>query len=473
MSKLPIVEGVMKYVGENNKLFCMPGHKSGKGFKTTEIGRELYNNFIEADITEVEGLDNLHHPDGIIKEAQEKLSDLYGSRKSYFLVNGSTSGNMAMIFSCFNEGEEVIVERNCHRSIFNGIIMRKLKPIYIKNKIDKKINTPLSIDEEYLLYLIKNNRNAKGIIITYPNYYGVCCNLKLIINEAHKQGLMVLIDSAHGAHFGISSGLPENAVRLGADYVVMSAHKTLPSLTQTAYLHIGNNVDVEKIDFYVSAFLSTSPSYMLMCSMDYARYFLEDKGKEAYEQLIYICNLYKKKINNISDFHIISKEDVMDVYDMDLTRYVLQTRVGINMYKLSEYLRDKKVQPEMCDGVNIIFIFSPFNTAEEFKILYEALLKCNLENFQGESILALEQKIPHMELRPWEVLLMASELKDYRETNGRICKEAIVPYPPGIPIIQQGETIDVDIIKAIDYYIKCGVSILGMDDKFKIKVTRD
>lgn len=470
MSKLPIVEGVMKYIREDNRLFCMPGHKGGKGFNTTEIGKELYNNFIQADITEVDGLDNLHHPEGIIKEAQEKLSELYGSKKSYFLVNGSTSGNLAMIFSCFNEGEEVIVERNCHRSIFNGIIMRKLKPIYIKNQVYKKFNTPLSVDEQYLLDLIKNNKNAKGIIITYPNYYGVCCNLKFIINEAHKKGIIVLIDSAHGAHFGVAQGLPESAVSLGADYVVMSSHKTLPSLTQTAYLHVGKNVDTEKVDFYVSAFLSTSPSYMLMCSMDYGRYFLQEKGKDAYEKLIYICKLYRKKINELDGFHIISKEEI-EAYDMDVTRYVLQTSVGIDMYKLVEYLRNQKVQPEMCDGVNIIFIFSPFNTEGEFKFLYEILSKCNIDNFKGPNITVLEQNIPPMVFKPFEVLLLVSEAKYYRETIGWICKEAIVPYPPGVPIILPGESVDEETIKTIDYYIKGGGTILGMDEEFKVKVT--
>ncbi len=472
MSKLPIVDGVMKYIRENNKLFCMPGHKGGKGFKTTQIGMELYNNFIQADITEVEGLDNLHHPEGIIKEAQEKLSELYGSKKSYFLVNGSTSGNLAMIFSCFDEGDEVIVERNCHRSIFNGIIMKKLKPIYIKNQIYRKFNTPLSVDEECLLHLIRNNKNAKGIIITYPNYYGVCCNLKFIINEAHKKGIIVLIDSAHGAHFGVAEGLPESAVMLGADYVVMSSHKTLPSLTQTAYLHIGNNVDVERVDFYVSALLSTSPSYMLMCSMDYARYFIQEKGKEAYEKLIYMCNFYRKKINDLDSFHIISKEEV-EVYDMDITRYVLQTRVGIDMYKLSEYLTNKKIQPEMCDGVNIIFIFSPFNIEEDFKSLYKILYECCIDDFKGTSIMVLEQNIPHMEFKPFEVLSMKPESKYYNETIGWICKEAIVPYPPGVPIILPGEAIDEDTIKAIDYYIKGNVTILGVDHELKIKVTKN
>jgi len=210
---------------------------------------------------------------------------------------------------------------------------------------------------------------------------------------------------------------------------------------------------------------------MLMCSMDYGRYFLQEKGKVEYEKLIYICNLYRKRINALDGFHIISKEEIQ-VYDMDITRYVLQTQVGIDMYKLSQYLRNNKIQPEMCDGVNIIFIFSPFNIEEDFKFLYKILSECCIDDFKGASIMVLDQNIPHMEFKPFEVLLIPSETKYYRETIGRICKETIVPYPPGVPIILPGEAIDKETIKAMDYYIQGNVTILGMDHEFNIKVTR-
>lgn len=202
-----------------------------------------------------------------------------------------------MIFSCFKEEDKIIVERNCHRSIFNGIIMRKLKPIYIKNKVYRQFNAPLSIDLEHFLSLIKENKDAKGIVITYPNYYGVCPNLKVIIKEAKKYDMKVLIDSAHGAHFGVCEKLPKSALELGADMVVMSAHKTLPSLTQTAFLHIGKDsiIDINKVDFYISAFSSTSPSYLFLCSMDYSRFYLEKYGQEHYNELINRANYYRKK----------------------------------------------------------------------------------------------------------------------------------------------------------------------------------
>ncbi|MDF2504234.1 aminotransferase class V-fold PLP-dependent enzyme [Clostridium sp.] len=469
MSKLPLVEGIIKYIRENNAMFCMPGHKGGRGFQNTDIGKELYDNFIKADITEVEGVDNLHHPEGIIKEAENMLRDFYGSKKSYFLVNGSTSGNLAMIFSSFKEGDKVIVERNCHRSIFNGIIMRKLKPIYIKNKVYEKFNAPLSIDEDYLLKLLDNNLDAKGIIITYPNYYGVCCNLKFIVEEAHKRGIKVLVDSAHGAHFGVHEELPENAVNLGGDFVVMSSHKTLPSLTQTAYLHIGKNIDIEKVDFYVSAFLSTSPSYILMCSMDYGRYYLQDKGTMEYKKLIDLCNLYRNKINNLEGFHIISIDD-LKYNDIDVTRYILNVGEGLNGYKLYEYLKNNKIQPEMCDGNNIVLIFSPFNTECEFEHLYRVLIDCNIKDIQDRKFHIIESDIPDIELMPFEAVEREYKLVNYRQALGKICSEAIVPYPPGVPVILPGEIIDNNTIETIEYYIGERCTILGIDEYEKIKI---
>ena len=314
MSRLPLVDGVLKYIKEKNISFCMPGHKGGLGFLKTMQGKELYENFIKGDITEVDGLDNLHHAEGIIKESQQLLSEYYGSIKSYFLVNGSTSGNLAMIFSSFNEGDKIIVERNCHRSIFNAIIMRKLKPVYIKNKIHSKYDAPFPLDKEHFLYLINENKDAKGIIVTYPNYYGICFDLPYVIEIARKYDMKVLVDAAHGAHFGASKLLPKNPLKMGANMVVMSAHKTLPSLTQTAFLHVGEGIDISKVDFYVSAFLSTSPSYMFLCSMDYARFYIQEYGENDYEELIKICQFNRDKINSLGKFYILGQEDLSEMY---------------------------------------------------------------------------------------------------------------------------------------------------------------
>jgi arginine/lysine/ornithine decarboxylase len=463
LSKLPLVEGVLKYAEENNISFSMPGHKAGLGFLATEEGKRLYENLFKIDITEVDGVDNLHHPEGIIKEAQELLSNFYRSKKSYFLVNGSTSGNLAMIFSSFNEGDKIIVERNCHRSIFNGIIMRKLKPVYIRNKISKKYNAPMSIDMEHFSCILNENKDAKGIIITYPNYYGICTDLKSIISEAKKYNMEVLVDSAHGAHFGVNEKLPDSAVELGADMVVVSSHKTLPSFTQTAYLHVGKNVNIDKVDFYVSSFLSTSPSYMLMSSMDYGRYYLEEYGNEAYEQLVNIANRYREKLNKFEWLHVLG-EDKESYYAIDLSRFVINVIEGVSGHKLLDYLRSKKIQCEMSDTSNVVLIFSPFNGEEDFQALFKAIEECNPEELKDDKLYIKEVHIPDVKLLPHEIMERKKEKINMDTSVGKICGNAVVPYPPGIPILNLGEIIDTTSLNMIRYYLKYGVTVLGIDD---------
>lgn len=471
MSGLPLVDGVLKYIKEYNVSFCMPGHKGGLGFLETLEGKELYENLIRADITEVDGVDNLHHADGIIKESQQLLSEYYGSIKSYFLVNGSTSGNLAMIFSAFNEGDKVIVERNCHRSIFNAIVMRKLKPVYIKNKIHSKYDAPLPLDKEHFSYLINENKDAKGIIVTYPNYYGICLDLPYVISIAKQHGMKVLVDAAHGAHFGASKLLPENPVKMGADMVVMSAHKTLPSLTQTAFLHIGKRVNISKVDFYVSAFLSTSPSYMLLCSMDYARFYIQEYGNQHYDKLIKVCQINREKINRLGKFYILGEEDLRDMsisydnkYSIDLTRYILNVPKGYSGHKLLEYLRKSNIQAEMSDSRNVILIFSTFNKEQDFKKLYVALKNCDMNSLKQEYVDLIDYDMPMSIMHPYEVMDKEKSMIELKHSKGKISAVAIVPYPPGIPIVMPGEKLCEKSIAVIQYYIQANVTVLGIND---------
>lgn len=470
MPKLPLIEELLKYIKEDNSYFAMPGHKMGKAFTTVPEGKVILDNLLKFDVTEVEGLDNLHNPQGILKEAQELLSNYYKSKKSYFLINGSTSGNLAMIFSTFEEGDKIIVERNCHRSIYNGIIMRKLTPIYIKSKVSSVYDAPFSIDKEHLFNLIKNNRDAKGIVLTYPNYYGICTDLKAIINQAKKYGMKVLIDSAHGAHFGAIKELPESPIELGADMVVQSAHKTLPSLTQTSYLHVSDNVDLERVDFYVSSFLSTSPSYMFMASMDFARFFMESYGEGVYSSLLQICDRYREKIDALEGFHIINEADVEDenlhgciTPLIDKTRYVINVPRGYSGHKLLDYLRENRVQCEMSDSRNVVLIFSSGNDEDDFIRLYSALKSCDLQILRESYIIPIDAQLPSMVMLPHEAFSKEKFLIPLEKAEGTICGKAIVPYPPGIPLVMPGEVITKEIIEVVKYYMDNEVTLLGVE----------
>ncbi|WP_251861654.1 aminotransferase class V-fold PLP-dependent enzyme [Clostridium sp. Marseille-Q2269] len=476
MGELPILNGVLKYIEEKNILFSMPGHKGSLGFLFTREGRNFCENILQCDLTEVDGLDNLHNSEGIIKKSGNLLSRFYNSKKSYFLVNGSTSGNLAMIFSSFEEGDKIIVERNCHRSIFNGIIMRKLKPVYIKNKVYKQFNAPLSIDLEHFLNLIKKNKDAKGIVITYPNYYGVCSNLEIIIKEAKKYNMKVLVDSAHGAHFGVCEDLPKSALQMGADMVVMSAHKTLPSLTQTAFLHIGKDfsVNIDKVNFYISAFSSTSPSYLFLCSMDYSRFYLENYGKYHYNKLINVSNYYRKKINLLDNFYVLNNKDIeklnaktKDILAIDLTRYIINIKNGISASNISKCLRKCGIQCEMNDGNNVVLILSPFYDENVMDRLYECLYNLDKE-YSNKSNHHYNLEYNYIEtnvkMYPYEVLEKDYLWVNYKDSLGQISYNNIVPYPPGVPVIMAGEVINEKIIGYISYCKNNGIDVLGLED---------
>ncbi|MFA9397009.1 MAG: aminotransferase class I/II-fold pyridoxal phosphate-dependent enzyme [Clostridiaceae bacterium] len=468
MSKLPLVDGVISYINENNAYFAMPGHKNGKGFLKDKEGIEFYSNIVKGDITEVEGVDNLHHSSGIIREAEELLSKLYGSYKSYFLVNGSTSGNLAAIFSSFKENDKILVERNCHSSIFNGILLRKLKPVYVNNSINTKYNAPIEIIESDILSLIDANEDAAGVILTYPNYYGVATNIKNIIHKAKKNNMKIIIDSAHGAHFGISELLPQSAVKLGADIVITSSHKTLPALTQTAYLHLNKRELQSKVEFYLKCFQSTSPSYMFMCSMDYARYYLENKGKLDFEKLISILDLYREKINEIDGFYCLSEKDLIDS-DLDRSRLVINVEKNFSTSLVYNYLKDNKIQPEFQDGSNIVFIMSPFNDENDFEKLISALKRCPLDKYKKHRMVVKTYKIPKREYYPYEVIERDKEFVEIDKVVNRIAGENIIPYPPGIPLILMGEIIDYDIINMIKYYKRNNIDLVGVcDDKINV-----
>lgn len=477
MKDIPIINGIKDYVGEGIVPFSMPGHKMGRAFSN-------FNNIlITGDLTEVDGLDNLHKPEGIIKEAEDRLSSLYNSEKSYLLVNGSTCGNLIMIFSSFNEGDKVLVERNCHRSIMNGIIMRKLEPIFIKNIFNNKLKAPIGIDIDHLENTLKEYTDIKGIILTYPNYYGIGIGLEYIINLCKDNGLKVLVDSAHGAHFGFNDKLPESVQQLKPDMVVMSAHKTLPSLTQTAWLHINNGAYLDRVEFYKGIFMSTSPSYMFMMSLDYSRSYLEHKAKNDYDKLFDLINEFKNKVKKLNYITIVDKKFLKNPIleqvannkykiDIDESRIVINLSEGFNGNKLLEYLRENKIQCEMSEHKNVVLIPSTFNIKEDFEILTDVLLKCDKEILKENEVNFYITDIPKMGMLPYKVIDRAKEVVNLGSSIGSIVGENIIPYPPGVPILIAGEVIEEEHVNVIKTCVKNNITVIGIDNN-KIKVIKN
>ena len=463
----PLLEELLKYHNENNLILSMPGNKAGAAFERDALGKEFVSRLGHLDITEVEPLDNLHKPQGVIKEAEIKLRDYYNCKRAFFLVNGSTSGNMAAIFSAFQEGDEIIVERNCHKSIYNAILLKKLKVVYIEGKYDEENEIILSPTVEEIQKAFKKAKKPKGIILTYPNYFGISYNLECVIQKCKKENIKVIIDGAHGAHFKCCQELPKSLSSL-ADYIILSAHKTLPALTGGAYLLL--NCDDKNIDFYVSTFTTTSPSYLIMASLDYGRYYMCKYGKEDYKRLIDLCNKWRRKINALKKVYIIGRENLKEGYEIDETRYTMVLPKGYSGEELLNYLRKEKIQGEMSFNRAVVLIFSPYNEEEDFEKLY--IYKKNNKNkkfkFNDEKV-EFFNIIPRKLLEPFQLKEMKGKKLKICDCEGKIAADFVIPYPPGIPILCPGEEITLEIINIIEQYIERNCTIIGVDNNY-IKV---
>ncbi|MGF0109011.1 aminotransferase class I/II-fold pyridoxal phosphate-dependent enzyme [Clostridium sp. SGI.024] len=463
MNKAPLLEELLKYHKEDNLILSMPGNKSGKGFLRDTLGITFKEALGTLDITEVDSLDNLHCPEGVIKEAQELLAKTYGVKKAYFLVNGSSCGNLASIFSAFNEGDEVLVERNCHKSIYNAIILRKLKVVYIDAVIDNNLGIFLPPREEEIFKAFEKANNPKGIILTNPNYFGISYKLDETIQRLREKGLKIIIDSAHGAHFGICKELPKSMAKLG-DYVVLSSHKTLPSLTQGAFLLV--NSDDDNIDFYIKAFMTTSPSYLIMASLDYARYYLDNYGEEDYYSLIERVEFWKEKINSLGKVKIISHIKIDKNYIMDKSRYLVTLKEGYSGHKLLDYLKEKNIQSEMSFSKGVVLILATCNSDNDFEKLYYAIKELNMKHISSvEKNYIYKNIVPEKVLEPFEVLNLKYKKVFLNEALGKISKNFIVPYPPGIPTVCPGEIITLEVKELIDEYLRNNLTVIGVKDK--------
>ncbi|NFH79960.1 aminotransferase class I/II-fold pyridoxal phosphate-dependent enzyme [Clostridium botulinum] len=461
--RIPLLNELIKYHKEKNLLLSMPGNKAGLGFFRDDIGKEFAEKLGFLDITEVDHLDNLHCPEGVIKEAQELLSKTYNAKKAYFLVNGSSCGNLASIFDAFDEGDEVIVERNCHKSIYNALILRKLKVRYIEPIVDTEKDIFLPPNKENIYKSVDNCNNPKGIILTYPNYFGITYDIEEIIKDLKKRNLNIIIDAAHGAHFGQSDKLPKDIYYL-ADYVVLSAHKTLPALTQGAYLLV--NKESENIEFYLKTFMSTSPSYLIMASLDYSRHYLDEYGVNDYKELICKCEIWKDKINSLNKAHILSKEDLKYGYDIDVTRYVIILQEGYSGHKFLDYLRENKIQAEMSFSRGVVLILSPFNLDADFKHIYNVMEQLELNLLKNDKNINAKyySVVPNKKLEPYEVFKLKGTHCKIKVSEGKISKNMIIPYPPGIPLVCPGEVISSEAINIIEDYILNKKSIIGVEN---------
>lgn len=442
-----------KNLMEKNKKypFHMPGHKRNFDFQ--------FN--LDMDITEIQNFDNLHNANGIIKEAQNKCAKLFGADETFFLVNGSTGGILSAVMSVVNEGEKIIVARNCHKSVYNALILSGAKPIYVMPNFIEEYGIYTDLNLNSLTECIKNNKDAKAVIITSPTYEGFVSNIEKISNIVHKNNMIFIVDSAHGAHFDFNDYFPKTPIKTGADIIIQSFHKTLPSLTQTAVIHIkGNRVNKDRLKKMLSVFQSSSPSYIFMASLDRCRDFLENESKSIFEIYINRLKKFRKSMKNLKNIELLNYNN--DIYDNGKLVFYTPFLSGKEFENL--LFKRYNIQIEMSGFNHIICMTSICDTEEGFEMLKNALFE--IDNLLNKNKMRktnfIDLNIPEVILTPREAFFKPRKSILFKNSVGKISGEFIIPYPPGVPILVMGEKISDKIIdQTIKFYEK-GIDILGL-----------
>lgn len=467
--------------------FHMPGHKKGA------IGSfDAFN----VDLTEIPGIDNLHCPKGIIKDAQNRASREFGADRSYFSVNGSTGCNHAVMLSQLRAGEKVLVISDAHKSVYTGIMLARGNLEIFHPIMSRDGFISLGVDLLSLSKRLENDDSIKMIVATYPNYYGYGFDLEKLVEISNLYGCILLVDNAHGAHLKWMEDIPNTLVcpvKAGADIVVQSAHKTLPSMTQSALIHVntGNStkslVNVERLEYYLSLLQTSSPSYPLMASIDMGILYMKKQGNKALKEL------YK----NISDFKawarsmgICPYEDFLDVVHakVDFSKVAITSfNLASDGIKLSNILRSKYgIYPELENHNGVLFYTSIANTRDDFEHLKYALseiLKDNKTSQKDDNIfkeINFSKLYGEREISKGfsETLALSQEYHEYVSPDnavGRVSSDFLIPYPPGIPSLIPGQLICQGVIDAIESFLSHGSTVMGIkyiEGKANIKVLR-
>lgn len=476
-----LYEKLTAYAKEDNYPFHMPGHK-----KNTELLPA--GNPVEIDITEIDGFDNLHDAHGILKDAMERCARMYGADRSFFLVNGSTCGLLSGIAACVKRGDRVLVARNCHKSVYHAIAVNDLTPVYLYPEEDE-YGLSCGIPPETVERMLELYPDARLVILVSPTYEGIVSDIAEAARIIHKRNIPLLVDEAHGAHFGFHPGFPETAVRKGADLVIQSVHKTLPAFTQSALLHKkGMLVPDDRLRDWLSVYQSSSPSYLLMAGTDRCMDIIEKDGKKYFSQLNRILEQFYKRAEALKHIRVrpasgqerqhrtAHNTNLTNIYDIDKSKIILSLRntsvTGTEFYAI---LKQKyRLIPEMAAADYVLLMGGLGDVWTGYDRLWEALAAEDalLAPVSGGKI----DEAPHcvqqpvMAVRPSEAFGQAAEDCCLEEATGRTAAGCICPYPPGIPIAAPGERIGRETVEEIRRLIRLGIHMTGVSPEQKIRV---
>lgn len=469
----PLFSGVVNHAKKEPIQFHIPGHKKGKAMDP-EFREFIGDNALSIDLINIAPLDDLHHPHGIIKEAQQLAAEAFGADHTFFSVQGTSGAIMTMIMSVCGPNDKIIVPRNVHKSIMSAIVFSGATPIFIHPEIDKNLGISHGITTSAVQRALEQHPDAKGLLVINPTYFGISANLKEIVDLAHSYQIPVLVDEAHGVHIHFHDGLPLSAMQAGADMAATSVHKLGGSLTQSSILNVREGlVSPQRVQSIISMLTTTSTSYILLSSLDVARKRLATEGFELIDRAIALAKEAQEAINQIPGLYC-AGEDVLGTeatFDYDPTKLIISVKgLGITGYQAELWLREHyNIEVELSDLYNILCIISFGDSEIDTSILLNALRKlsdtyCHLPCEKKEHPIYIPD-IPVLAMSPRDAFYSETELVPFHESVGRMIAEFIMVYPPGIPILIPGEIISEENLEYIEKNIRVGLPVQGPEDE--------
>ena len=446
--------------------FHMPGHKR-QAFWGDNLPFGI-------DITEIEGFDDLHHASGILKDAQELTARVYGAEESRFLVNGSTVGILSAILGCTKKGDKILFARQCHKSVYHAVYLNELNPVYLHPEFDEDLHLNTYISVSAVKTALMEHSDIRAVVIVSPTYDGVISDVEGIAAVVHAYGIPLIVDEAHGAHFHFSNYFPVSAADLGADLVIQSFHKTLPAMTQTAVLHnCSERVDSRLIRRFMGIYQSSSPSYILMASIDACMDKMVTDGKEMFREFTRILEKARRRLSECKYIRLVSPEiGSAGVFDYDRSKLIFSTRyTSMTGTELAQLLLEKyHIQVEMQTEHYVLALAAVGDSEEGFERLCRAIEEIDQEESQkkrkteGQIAERVAYTSMNQLMSVTEAMEAESEVCRLEESVGRISAEFGYLYPPGIPLIVPGEQITGQFIRNMRIYMEEGLYLQGLED---------
>ena len=467
-SRAPIYEALEKFRKMRVVPFDVPGHKRGRG--NPELVALIGEKCVGMDVNSMKPLDNLCHPVSVIREAEELTAEAFGAAHAFLMVGGTTSAVQAMILSVAKRGEKIILPRNVHRSVMGAMVLCGAVPVYVNPECDSRLGIPLGMKVSEVEKAILANPDAKAILVNNPTYYGICSDLRSIVKLAHEHGMLCLADEAHGTHFYFGENMPVSAMAAGADMAAVSMHKSGGSLTQSSVLLCGPAMHEGYVRQIINLTQTTSGSYLLLSSLDISRRNLALRGKEAFAGVVRMAEYARREINNIGGYYAYSRELINgdSIYDFDVTKLAVNTLdIGLAGIEVYDLLRDEyDIQIEFGDLGNLLAYLSIGDRERDVERLVGALSEVRRRFGKKDKANLMKQEYidPEVAVSPQDAFYADKESLPLRETEGRVCSEFVMCYPPGIPILAPGERITGPILDYIEYAKEKGCSMTGPED---------